>query len=121
MYTASFYDPSGRIIGVMRGPRESVEATAEATGHAFVEGEGNPDLQYVLQNAIVARPESPVVLAGKTLSGLPVPSLIRIGNVAYPCAETVAELEFGHAGTFAVAIEAWPYLNKEFTVENPPL
>ncbi len=121
MYTATFYDATGHILGVMRGPLESVEATAEVTGSPFVEGEGNPDLQYVRERVLVSRPESPVVLEGLTLSRLPVPCVIRIGDVGYPTEEPVAELEFSQPGTYRVVIEAWPYLNKEFEIENPPL
>lgn len=121
MYIATFYDATGQIVGVMSGPRESVEATALVTGNPFVEGEGDPDRQYVWEGALVPRPELPATLAGRTLSGLPVPCLIRIGDVDYPCAEPVVELEFSHPGIFQVSIETWPYLNKEFTVENPAL
>ena len=63
MFTASFYDSTGRIIGVMSGPRESVEATSEVTGDPFVEGASNPDLHYVRDGAIVDRPESPAILS----------------------------------------------------------
>lgn len=121
IHTASFYDPTGRIIGVMRGPRESVDATAQVTGHPFVDGEGNPESQYVRENALVSRPESPAILARHTLSALPIPCTIKIGDIAYPCNDTTAELAFDQPGTYHVTVEAWPYLNKEFTVENPPL
>ncbi|MFY3080808.1 hypothetical protein ACOTF2_12180 [Achromobacter xylosoxidans] len=121
MYIASIYDPEGRIIGVMQGPRESVQATSEVTGHPFVEGEGNFATQYVQERAIVPRPESPAVLIERTLSALPVPCTIKIGDIAYPCNDTTAELAFDQPGTYHVTVEAWPYLNKEFTVENPPL
>ncbi|CAB3633967.1 Uncharacterised protein [Achromobacter sp. 2789STDY5608633] len=121
MYIASFYDSTGRIVGVMRGPRESVEATSAVTGDPFVEGEGNPDLQYVREKALASRPESPSILTRHTLSALPVPCTIRIGRAVYPCTEAEVDLEFGSPGTFQVTVEAWPYLNKEFTVENPPL
>lgn len=121
MFTASFYDSTGRIIGVMRGPRESVEATSEVTGDPFVEGASNPDLHYVRDGAIVDRPESPAILSQHTLSALPVPCTITVGKATYSCIDTVAELSFEHVGKFQVTIEAWPYLNKEFIVENPPL
>ena len=53
MFTASFYDSTGRIIGVMSGPRESVEATSEVTGDPFVEGASNPDLHYVRDLSLI--------------------------------------------------------------------
>ena len=121
MYIASFYDPLGRIIGVMQGPRESVQATSEVTGHPFVEGDGDPEVQYVQDRSIVSRPASSVVLREHTLSELPVPCVIRIGDRSYPCNDITAELSFDQPGTYLVTVEAWPYLNKEFTVENPPL
>ena len=49
------------------------------------------------------------------------PCTITVGKATYSCTDTVAELSFEHVGKFQVTVEAWPYLNKEFTVENPPL
>ena len=121
MFTASFYDSTGQITGVMRGPRASVEATSEVAGVPFVEGASDSERYYVREGAIVERPASPAILSQHTLSALPVPCTIHVGKSAYACTDTVAELSFEHVGTFHVTVEAWPYLNKEFTVENPPL
>ncbi|AKP92249.1 hypothetical protein [Achromobacter ruhlandii] len=121
MKTASFYDAEGRIVGVMTGPLDCVVATGRHNQQFWVEGAGDPDVQCVMDGKLTPRPQSPATLSGLTLTELPVPCFIRIGDSGYPCTERVAELEFAQPGSYLVIVEAWPYLNKEFTVENPPL
>lgn len=121
MKTASFYDLQGRVVGVMTGPQECVIATSQHNQHSWIEGAANPDTQYVVDGVLTLRPDNPAMLEGHVLRGLPAPCFIKIADSAYACNDTVAELSFEHAGTFQVTVEAWPYLNKEFTVENPPL
>lgn len=58
---------------------------------------------------------------GAWLSGLPVPSLIAINRKEYPCDEANIELEFDQPGKYRIVVRAWPYLDMEFDLENPPL
>lgn len=121
METVSFYDAAGRIVGVMSGPSDCIVATGQHNQHQWVEGGGDPETHYVAQGVLTQRPEIPAVLSGTSLSGLPVPCTITIGGVDYPCQESVAELAFDQPGTYRVIVQAWPYLNKEFSIENSPL
>lgn len=121
METVSFYDADGHIVGVMSGPHDCIVATGQHNQQRWVDGRSDPDTHYVKQGVLTPRPQNPAVLDGGTLSGLPVPSTINIGGVDYPCDEPVAELAFDQPGTYRIVVRAWPYLNKEFTVENPAL
>lgn len=121
METVSFYDADGRIVGVMSGPHDCIVATGQHNQQQWVEGGSDPETHYVAQGVLTPRPENPAALSAGTLSDLPVPCTIHIGSVDYPCDEPVAELAFDQPGTYRVVIEAWPYLNKEFEIENPPL
>ncbi len=121
METVSFYDADGRIVGVMSGPRDCIVATGQSNQQQWVEGGSDPETHYVQQGVLTPRPENPAVLSGTTLSALPVPCIITIRGMDYSCGESVAELAFDQPGVYPVVVQAWPYLNKEFTVENPPL
>ena len=119
MEKITFYDADGRITGVMSGPPASVQATVDYLKEPFVEGEGNLETDYVNNGMLASRPACPAVFDGRTLSGLPVPSLIKINEQDYPCEASTVELEFDQPGKYRVVIKAWPYLDKEFTIENP--
>lgn len=119
MEKIAFYDTDGRITGVLSGPSSSVQATIEYLKTPFVNGEGNQDTDYVREGTIVARPECPAILSGKMLMGLPVPSHIKINDQDYPCDTNEVELEFDQPGKYRIVVQAWPHLDKEFTLENP--
>ncbi|CAB3670984.1 hypothetical protein LMG3458_01092 [Achromobacter deleyi] len=121
METVSFYDADGRIVGVMSAPHDCIVATGQHNQQQWAEGVSDPELHYVTQGVVTLRPENPALLDGRSLSRLPVPSVISIRGVDYPCDESVAELAFDQPGVYHVIVRAWPYLNKEFTVENPAL
>lgn len=121
MQTVSFYDADGRIVGVMSGPRDCIVATGQHNQQQWVEGGSDPETHYVAQGVLTPRPEMPAVLDGHELSGLPTPCTLSINGVDYPCGEAVVELAFDQPGTYRVIAQAWPYLNKELSIENPPL
>lgn len=118
MPTISFYDAAtGRLDGWIDAPRDILDLNK--VGRSWVDGRFEGGTHYVRDGAAILRPANPAVLTGLQLSGLPVPCTIRINGTAYPCSEAVADLQFDQPGTYAVRVEAWPYLDKEFNVENP--
>ena len=119
MRTVSFYDQSGRIISTVSGNAESIEMTIESTDYPWIEGDWFGKPVYVVSGLVTDRPENPATLSGLTLLNVPVPSTIQIRNQYYEATESTVELEFNLPGTYTVKVIAWPYLDKEFTIENP--
>lgn len=109
------YDETGRITCVCNLSPE----TYEANKHKWmIEGLGNPQLHYVSNGEITLRPEQLTTLTGLTLNNLPTPSQIIIDGISYEVDEPMVELEFDETGTHNVKVVAFPYLDKEFTVET---
>jgi hypothetical protein len=119
MKTATFYKEGGRIVSVVSGPENCVAATAEDIGYNYVFGTGNIETDYVRDGRIEARPPCPAEISQRVLSSLPVPCTIKVRDVEYSCTDGTAELEFDQPGSYLVIVQAWPYLDKEFTIENP--
>ena len=115
----SFYDSTGKITGSAFIKDDLVNMVIDHVGTApHVEGNywGKP--VYVLEGVITNRPVNPVTLVGHNLSNLPIPSKIRIRTQTYECSESTAELTFNFPGTYPVIVSSWPYLDKEFSIEN---
>lgn len=111
------HDKAGRIHQTGAAPAFMVELQG-APGLTRVEGLGDRERDYVKDGKILPRPTSNTELAGQVLIGLPVPCTIHINRSAYACAEPLAELDFPYPGTYAIRIEAFPYLDAVFTLEK---
>lgn len=115
----SFYNERGEIISVLTGDSPVLDLTKELSQDPWVEGEWYGQPVYVLNGEVVPRPENPTIVSGQTLENVPVPATVIINGVRYETNESRVELGFSQPGTYAVRVVAWPYLDKEFTVENP--
>ena len=117
----SLHDAQGRVFIVLSlQQRDQIDLIARlnaATG--YVDGDVDGRAYYVLDGVVMPRLESPVVLDRGVLRGLPLPCLITINETEYPCDTETVELEFDQPGSYRVSVQAWPYLDKEFTIENP--
>lgn len=115
----SFYNQRGEITGNLNGDASVIELTKEMTEDLWVEGDwyGNP--VYVLDGQVVARPENPTTVSGNTLENVPVPTTVIINGTSYETDESIVELGFSQPGTYVIKVVSWPYLDKEFTIENP--
>lgn len=116
----SFYNERGEITGAIGSDEAGILLNKERAEQPWVDGDWYGKDVYVADGEVRPRPANPARLDGMTLRDLPTPCTIHIGAQAYPCNDTVAELEFEHPGTYTVRVESWPYLDKEFEVENPP-
>jgi hypothetical protein len=110
------YDITGRITGVVTTEHQ-LTYDLNKTG-LYVEGGADLNTEYVDAGVIKPRPACPAVLTGYQLTHLPAPCTITIGDSGYQATETVVDLEFDQPGVYTIKIEAWPYLDKEFTIEN---
>lgn len=74
---------------------------------------------YVYGNALRKRPSMPVSLEGNMLINVRPNSQIVINEKAYECEEGGSvELEFDQPGIYSVRVSRWPYLDREFRIEN---
>lgn len=121
------YDENGRLFSGMTflpdaagvvDARIAVEIENNgAAGVVFFDG--NPLLHYFDGSAVSPRPQMTASLSGMSIAGLPIPSSLSIEGDIYICDDGVAELSFSAPGAYTVKARSWPYLDKEFTVENP--
>lgn len=118
--TISFFDESGRITSNLTTDPAVIQANKDHFPGRWVEGDWYGKDVYVANGAVHPRPANPAQLEGLTLTHLPTPGTIHIGDAQYPYDEPTVELEFEHPGTYKVRVESWPHLDKEFEVENPP-
>lgn len=118
--TISFFDERGRVTSNLTTDPAGIQANKDHFPGRWVEGDWlNKDV-YVKDGRVTPRPANPAKLDGLTLTDLPSPGTLHIDGAAYPYEDSTVELEFDHPGTYKVRVESWPYLDKEFTVENPP-
>lgn len=119
--SVSWYDGNGRITSSFTAPEDMVQINLDLRpGDPWVEGDWYAQDVYVSYGEVLPRPANPARLDGLTLTDLPTPGVIHIGTASYPYDEPTVELEFAYPGTYTVRVEAWPHLDKEFEVENPP-
>ena len=119
MREVSLHDSTGRIHTLLSGDAVGIQNTLDNIPDGWVEGSWDTHTKYVSDGEVLDRPLNPATLSGLTLSNVPVPATLQIGNQFYECDEPTVELEFNLPGTYVVKLFSWPYLDKEFTVENP--
>lgn len=115
------YDSDGRIVMGMTAPEATAQLNVQP-GHQLLRVPPGLDIEahYVDGGTWQPRPQCAAQLEGSRLVDLPAPCKIRINDAAYDCPDATADLEFDQPGTYRVVVSAWPYMDKEFTVENPP-
>jgi hypothetical protein len=114
----SFYNFRGEFTSTLGGDPGFVETTKQLSTDSWVEGDWNTKLFYVLDGMAVPRPENPTTISNEALENVPVPATVIINGVSYETNESRVELGFSQPGTYDVKVVAWPYLDKEFSVEN---
>jgi len=85
----------------------------------YVEGNWFDKPVYVLNQQVTDRPINPMVVSNHYLSDMVHPCTIAINGTEYHCDSSTADLELFHPGVYKVKVTAWPYLDREFTIENP--
>lgn len=133
--TISFYDEKGQITSELSGnaveyEKDDIERTPFAittqglppfptAKRVWVEGSWLYKPVYVLNGEVTDRPINPMVVSNNILSDMVHPCTIAINGTEYPCDEETAELDLFHPGIYKIKVTVWPYLDREFTIENP--
>ena len=120
MISAVIYNPdTGNILNTFNTTSEaSIAGYIHDTYQLLVLNEPTPlQDKYVVNGALMLRPENTAELVGTTLTGLPSGTTIVINNVLYPCADSMAELEFDQPGVYHITVQSFPHLDKTFTME----
>lgn len=117
----SMFTKEGRFAQYISGPFAVVIAPTLADWDGFhYEGEYD-DSYYFFDGEPTKRPDLPIAVNGLTIENVPAGSTITIENEEYLVEETTdVELEFNLPGIYIVTVSCWPYLDKEFEIENSP-
>lgn len=112
---------SGEILRIASAPEVEAERNV-LPGEAFILSDVLPDprAQYVVDGALVSRPAGPAALVGNELQNLPVPALIVVQSTlsrrVFYSGEATQALSFDFPGTYRVWVQAFPYLDTEFSL-----
>lgn len=107
---------TGAIECHISGPQNLLNE--QLTKGNFIEGKWDAATYYVVDGEPTPRPENPTTLTDLTLNNVPIPAIITINSQTYATESDTIELEFDQPATYTVVVSAFPYLDKEFTIEN---
>lgn len=117
----TYYDPSSGAIQCSGDYADLDRMDELCVGLSRVEGYFLPREHYI----DLADPENPTPterpaqttqLTGLVLADLPVPCTIHVDATAFAHDEPTVELDFPLPGTYAVRVEAFPYLDWTTTI-----
>lgn len=115
----TFFNNVGRFVQTLQGDLEAViDPTIKHLGLPWVDGVFDDSFMLV-DGRVKKRPDNPCILVGQQLTNLPETGYLCINGRWYEFTGPVVDLEFDQPGGYVVRVESWPYLDKEFTVENP--
>ena len=118
MRSYTFYSPTGEITLVASVDEKTLQGIKKDYPN-YIEGEGDPDMEWVQRGSIKRKLSNPSEIKGNVIEGVPENSTIFINGVSYSEITGRVELEFDQPGKYHIRVESWPYLDKEFTIENP--
>ena len=121
MMTISFYNQRGEITSELFGDQVVIDLTKKLTTDAWVEGAWFGQNKYVSEGVVLSRPDNTATVSGQTLENVPIPATVIVNGSSYETNEATIELDFNQPGTYLIKVVAWPYLDKEFLIENPTL
>lgn len=103
------YDATGRILRTGTCMDGDFEKQVIFEEEQVAEGVGHWDTHYVEEGVLKLRPDNPSQLeitpAGFTLTEVPIPSHIYVGDQEYYCNDGVAEVELPHPGYYRIRVE----------------
>lgn len=106
------HDDVGRILFSAEVPASMIGLQGDDTAV----GDADHRLDYVVDGKIRRRPANTAVQTSKGLEALPIPCVVIVRGVSYPCNDGVVDLSFSEPGTYEVSVVAWPMLDATFEV-----
>jgi hypothetical protein len=82
-------------------------------GENYIEGDANPQTEYVRSNKICPRPQMKITKKNGSISGLPKGCKLTIGEQSFTIDDGVADIS-GFSGT--IKITRFPYLDMEVSI-----
>ena len=115
-----WFDAAGKIVRVVYC-KPAERAGNARPGCDWIEAASapDPDIQWVDAGEIAARPAQAPTLTGLVLASLPDPCEVIIEGTRYEVTGGTATLSFSLPGTYAVRVEAFPYLPADFEAIAP--
>lgn len=118
-HSITFYTPDGEITSVLKGPEDFIKLNKLMTTDLYIDGEHDRDTHYITNDEVLLREVCPAEISGENkIINAPIPGVVTINNTEYPYNESTIELSFDQPGTYTIKVSSWPYLDKEFVVEN---
>jgi hypothetical protein len=112
----TYHTEAGEITGSLTASPDTIEPNKVGL---WVYGSGDMETQYILSGEITPRPTQLTTLTDLTLTNLPTPCQIIIDGTSYDGVDSpTVDLEFDESGTHNIKVVAFPYLDKEFSVET---
>lgn len=118
MESISFYDSSGKVTSTISGDANYISFCKESIDAPYVDGDLYGKAVYINNGAVFDRPEMPIKIVGMVLENVPYPAKLFINDSEYLVEEGTIELTLPYPGIYKIKIECWPYLDKEFEIEN---
>lgn len=112
------HDNAGRILRSGLCQEECFDMQAQE-GEFVIASQSSDETEWVSGGKVIPRPVNPATLSGAHLSSLPAPCVIAINGARYDCDDTTAALDFTYPSTYKIIVEAFPYLDAEFTLLVP--
>ncbi len=107
------FDPeTGQILYTGEVP----EPFIALQGPHLVIGKYDSEGYYVVAGQVMPRPENTAYLEGAVIKNLPAPSILKINDKSYSCADTRVDLEFTYPGVYVIEIDSFPHKPARFTV-----
>lgn len=90
-----------------------------AAGEHLIESDKDPALYYLKKGTLTLRPTQDTTLSGSRLDCMPTPWTLYINGTEYSGDTRYADLDIDQPGVYSLLVVSWPYLEKEFSFENP--
>lgn len=115
-----YYAASGQIFASGHCKHEDTlrEPVPDAGHGTIVVNELPLDITavYVVSGQVVPRPDYPATLTGNALSGIVVPTAMKVNGNYYDVQEDTVTLDFPNPGVYKIELESWPYKNVSFEI-----
>jgi hypothetical protein len=116
MVTFTIYDATGALGAIISCPDVDADANTPP-GCSRIDGAWDGRVYWISSGEPTLRTPMAPVVAGRTISNLPIPCVATIEGVRYTIDDGVLELSAALPGPYVVSLDAVPFLPCEVVVE----